>query len=95
MLLIYLFLQTEDTYDLLLSVWNPLMGWVSSKPTVVEVLERVGPITIDDFRILSDYVSTIAITVYCFLVFWHNTETQGIFSSFSGFLKVCSFCVSE
>ena len=57
------FFQTEDTYDLLLSVWNPLMGWVSSKPTVVEVLERVGPITIDDFRILSDYVSTIVMSV--------------------------------
>ena len=49
---------TEDTYDLLLSVWNPMMGWMSSKPTVIEVLERVGPITIDDFRILSDYNET-------------------------------------
>ena len=52
---IYIF-QTEDTYDLVLSVWNPIDGWVSSQKTTIEVLERVGPITIDDFRILSDYV---------------------------------------
>lgn len=37
-----------------MSAWNPIDNWVSSKPTQLEVLERVGPITIDDFLIVSD-----------------------------------------
>jgi hypothetical protein len=41
-----------------MSAWNPIDGWMSSKPTQVEVLERVGPIQIDDYLILSDMVST-------------------------------------
>ena len=49
---------TEGTYDVVMSGFNPVDGWFSSKPTKVEVLSRVGPITIDDFLILSDYNET-------------------------------------
>ena len=40
-----------------MSAWNPIDGWVSSKPSKMEVLARVGPITIDDYLIVSDSVS--------------------------------------
>ena len=40
-----------------MSAWNPVDGWFSAKATRVEVLSRIGPITIDDFLILSDMVS--------------------------------------
>lgn len=49
---------TEGTYDVVMSGFNPVDGWFSSKPSKVEVLSRVGPITIDDFLILSDYNET-------------------------------------
>ena len=49
-------LQTEATYDVVMSAWNPIDGWVSSKPSKMEVLARVGPITIDDYLIVSDSV---------------------------------------
>ena len=49
-------LQTEATYDVVMSAWNPIDGWVSSKPSQMEVLARVGPITIDDYLIVSDSV---------------------------------------
>ena len=39
-----------------MSAWNPIDGWVSSKPSQMEVLARVGPITIDDYLIVSDSV---------------------------------------
>ena len=35
---------SESNYDTSISVWNPVDGWYT-KQTVVEVLERVGPIT--------------------------------------------------
>ena len=39
--------------------WNPLDGWMwLDKPFVVEVLERIGPITIDDFNIINDQNET-------------------------------------
>ena len=40
-----------------MSAWNPIDGWVSSKPSKMEALARVGPITIDDYLIVSDSVS--------------------------------------
>ncbi len=40
-----------------MSVFNPIDGWVSSKKTTVEVISSIGPIVIDDFLIVSDYVS--------------------------------------
>ena len=52
-------LQSEGTYDVVMSAWNPVDGWFSAKATVVEVLSRIGPITIDDFLILSDYVRNL------------------------------------
>ena len=39
-----------------MSAWNPVDDWFSAKKTRVEVLSRIGPITIDDFLILSDWV---------------------------------------
>ena len=46
---------TEDTYTVQLGAWNPLDGWVwLEKPFVVEVLERIGPIEINDFAIIND-----------------------------------------
>lgn len=39
--------------------WNPLDGWMwLDKPFLVEVLERIGPITIDDFNIINDQNET-------------------------------------
>ena len=54
-------LQTEATYDVVMSAWNPIDGWVSSKPSEMEVLARVGPITIDDYLIVSDNVRSFNI----------------------------------
>ena len=65
----YFYLQTEGTYDVVMSVFNPLDGWVSSKATTVEVLSSIGPIVIDDFLIVSDYVSVI----FCMCDFFDNT----------------------
>ena len=46
---------TEDTYTVQLGAWNPLDGWMwLDKPFTVEVLERIGPIYIDDFSIIRD-----------------------------------------
>ena len=42
-----------------MSAWNPIDGWVSSKPSKMEILARVGPITIDDYLIVSDNVRKI------------------------------------
>lgn len=42
---------------MMMSAWNPIDGWLSSKPTTVEVLERIGPITIDDGGKITDAVS--------------------------------------
>ena len=47
---------SEGLYDVVMSAWNPVDGWFSAKPTKVEVLSRIGPITIDDFLVLSDMV---------------------------------------
>ena len=46
---------TEDEYEVQMAAWNPLDGWIQlDKPFRVEVLERVGPIQIDDLGIISD-----------------------------------------
>jgi len=50
-------LQTEDVYNVVVSVWNPIDGWVSSKPTQVEVLSSIGPIQINDYQIINDVVN--------------------------------------
>ena len=47
---------TEAVYDVVVSAWNPLDGWISSQVTQVEVLERIGPIHIDDYLIVTDHV---------------------------------------
>ena len=50
---------TEGLYTVDLGAWNPLDGWVwLEKPFQVEVLERIGPIFIDDYNIISDYNET-------------------------------------
>ena len=41
---------------MVMSAWNPVDDWFSANKTRVEVLSRIGPITIDDFLILSDWV---------------------------------------
>ena len=51
--------QTEDTYTVTLSAWNPIDSWVSSKPTLMEVLSSIGPITINDFSVINDAVNII------------------------------------
>ena len=46
---------TEDEYEVQMAAWNPLDGWLElDKPIRVEVLERIGPIIIDDLGIISD-----------------------------------------
>ena len=47
-----------------MSAWNPIDGWISSKPSKMEVLARVGPITIDDYLIVSDNVRNILFDFY-------------------------------
>ena len=42
---------TEGTYTVQLGAWNPLDNWMwLDKPFTVEVLERIGPIFIDDYN---------------------------------------------
>ena len=48
-----------------MSAWNPIDGWVSSKPSKMEILARVGPITIDDYLIVSDNVRKVILHVIC------------------------------
>ena len=48
-----------------MSAWNPIDGWVSSKPSKMEILARVGPITIDDYLIVSDNVRNVILHVIC------------------------------
>ena len=48
-----------------MSAWNPIDGWVSSKPSKMEILARVGPITIDDYLIVSDNVRKFIFHVIC------------------------------
>jgi hypothetical protein len=50
-------LQTEGDYETVLSVFNPLDGWLSSKKTMVEILYEIGPITIDDGSTVTDKVN--------------------------------------
>ena len=45
---------SEGTYDVLVSVWNPLDGFRHSAPTQIKVMERIGPIWIDDFQQVTD-----------------------------------------
>ena len=47
-------MQSEGTYKLEFSIWNPVDGWAHSEMTTVQVLEKVGPIDISDFNIISD-----------------------------------------
>ena len=47
-----------------MSAWNPIDGWVSSKPSKLEILARVGPITIDDYLIVSDSVRYLTCLLY-------------------------------
>lgn len=54
--ILFLFFQQEGTYDVVLSAWNPLDNWLSSRSTRVEVLEKVGPVHIDDKLVVSDMV---------------------------------------
>ena len=48
--------MSEGTYDVMVSVWNPLDGFRHSAPTVIKVMERIGPIWIDDFQMVTDHV---------------------------------------
>ena len=45
---------SEGTYEVMMSVWNPLDGFKHSQPTVIKVMERIGPIWIDDFQRVTD-----------------------------------------
>ena len=38
------------------SAWNPVDDWLVSTNVTVEVLERIEPIDIDDFRIVTNQV---------------------------------------
>ncbi len=51
-------MQTEGTYLVVMSVWNPINDWISTKPTKFEVLEGIGPITISDHLITTDKVQS-------------------------------------
>ena len=42
-----------------LGAWNPLDDWLwLEKPCLVEVLEGIGPIRVDDFRVINDFNET-------------------------------------
>ena len=46
---------SEGTYDSSMCVWNPLDGFKCSTPTVIKVMERIGPIFIDDYQMVTDH----------------------------------------
>ena len=46
-------LQSEGVYTMGVSAWNPVDDWLSSTPVTVEVIERIGPIDIEDFRLVT------------------------------------------
>lgn len=48
---------SEGTYQVVASVWNPLDGWKSSQEATIKILERFGPVYIDDYSIVTDHVS--------------------------------------
>ena len=87
---------SESNYKTSISVWNPVDGWYT-KETVVEVLERVGPITIDDFLILSDHNETKnfnikldrAGTKTCIAVDFGDDDEENPEYDFYGHLKSC------
>ena len=50
---------TEGVYKVNLGAWNPLDEWMwLDKEYTVEVLERIGPIFIDDFNVINDFNET-------------------------------------
>jgi len=53
---IVLHFQSEGMYEAVVSVFNPLDGWVSSRLMKIEVLEEAGPISIEDGPIITDKV---------------------------------------
>lgn len=55
------FSQSEGTYNVQVSAFNPLDGWFSTEEVIVEVLSRCGPITIDDYTIITDAVSSVTL----------------------------------
>lgn len=82
---------SEGIYDVVVSTWNPLDGWMSSKPTKMEVLEQIGPITIDDFLIVTDHNETKQFTFTleragsktCFVVEWGDGSPNSYWGSLS------------
>ena len=46
----------NGTYDVMMSMRNPLISFRHSTPTVLKVMERIGPIWIEDFKIVLDSV---------------------------------------
>lgn len=57
---VFFFTQSEGTYDVIMSTWNPLDGFLNSVETTIQVMERIGPIYIDDYQIVTDHVSKIS-----------------------------------
>jgi hypothetical protein len=49
--------QPEGEYHVRTSVWNPLDGFRYSPVTTVRVLERIGPVHINEFGMVKDAVS--------------------------------------
>lgn len=50
--------QTEGSYTVMVGVYNPMDGWVMfPEPIALEVVARAGPIFIDDFALITDFVS--------------------------------------
>lgn len=47
----------EGLYDVQMSAWNSMDGWLQTLPMQVEVLAVSGPITIDDFQLITDMVN--------------------------------------
>ena len=46
---------TEGSYQVQIGAWNPIDDWMwLDKSFTVEVLERIGPIFIDDFNQIND-----------------------------------------
>ena len=82
---------SEGTYDVSISAWNPVDGWFT-KSTIVEVLSRVGPVTVDDFLILSDYNETKHFNIKldrcgkktCVVVDFGDDDSEGVSYQFYG-----------
>ena len=72
-----------------LGAWNPLDEWIwLEKSFLVEVLERIGPIFIDDFNVINDFNETKEFNIRlskmgrktCIQIDWGDASRKEVFN---------------